>query len=133
LRDDDIMRRRAWFASVGHRYSQLAVLADGNTPRYAVPESGPVKMEYRGLPLDLIEDLLPRSPAYRQAARILFPQPDAFKVRPLTPLHAGHVALCAVGGMITGPWRLRGELDRSTAAAHGHAREGGSARTSRFL
>lgn len=58
-------------------------------------------MEYRGLPLDQIEDLIPRSPAYRQAARILFPQPTAFKGRPLTPLHADH-ALCAVSGMLDG-------------------------------
>jgi len=69
---------------------------------YDVPESGPAKLEYRGLPLDEIEDLLPRSSAYRQAARILFPQPAPFKGRPLTPLHGGHVALCAVSGMLNG-------------------------------
>jgi hypothetical protein len=69
---------------------------------YTVPESGPPKLEYRGLPLDVIEDLLPRSSAYRQAARILFPSPAAFKGRPLTPLHSGHVALCAVSGMLNG-------------------------------
>jgi hypothetical protein len=34
---------------------------------YAVPESGPPKLEYRGLPLDEIEDLLPRSVSFRQA------------------------------------------------------------------
>jgi hypothetical protein len=69
---------------------------------YEVPECGPAKLEYRGLPLDEIEDLLPRSSAYRQAARILFPQPAAIKGRPLTPLHGGHVALCAVSGMLNG-------------------------------
>lgn len=46
--------------------------------------------------------MLPRSSAYRQAARILFPEPAAFKGRPLTPLHSGHVALCAVSGMLNG-------------------------------
>jgi len=40
--------------------------------------------------------------AYRQAARILFPEPAPFKGRPLTPLHGGHVALCAVSGMLNG-------------------------------
>jgi hypothetical protein len=64
-------------------------------PVYDVPESGPAKLEYRGLPLDEIEDLLPLSAAYRQAARILFPQPDTIEGRPLTPLHGGHVALRA--------------------------------------
>jgi hypothetical protein len=64
--------------------------------------TGPAKLEYRGLPLDEIEDLLPGSAACRQVARILFPQPDTIKGRPLTPLHAGHVALCAVSGLLNG-------------------------------
>jgi hypothetical protein len=102
LRDDDIMRQHALFGSIGSRYGQLSTLTDATAARFTIPESGPLKMEYRGLPLDLIEDLLPRSPAYRQAARILFPQPAAFKGRPLTPLHGGHVALCAVSGMLNG-------------------------------
>jgi hypothetical protein len=45
LRDDDIILRRAQFASVGQQYGQFDVLADGITQWYAVPESGPVKME----------------------------------------------------------------------------------------
>jgi hypothetical protein len=102
LRDDDIIARRAQFANIGRNYERLAALGDANAPLYTVPESGPAKLEYRGLPLDEIEDLLPRSSAYRQAARILFPQPAAFKGRPLTPLHGGHVALCAVSGMLNG-------------------------------
>jgi hypothetical protein len=38
----------------------------------------------------------------RQATRILFPSPAAFQGRPLTPLHSGHVTLCAVSGMLNG-------------------------------
>jgi len=102
LRDDDIVARRAQFARIGGNYAQLAPLGDVGAPMYDVPESGPAKLEYRGLPLDEIEDLLPRSSAYRHAARILFPQPAAFKGRPITPLHGGHVALCAVSGMLNG-------------------------------
>src|SRR6266568_1763692 len=102
LRDHDIVARRAQFASIGGNYERLAPLGDIGAPMYDVPESGPAKLEYRGLPLDEIEDLLPRASAYRQAARILFPQPPAFKGRPLTPLHSGHVALCAVSGMLNG-------------------------------
>jgi hypothetical protein len=102
LKDNDIAARRAQFANIGRNYVRLAALGDACTPLYAVPESGPAKLEYRGLPLDEIEDLLPRSSAYRQAARILFPSPAAFRGRPLTPLHSGHVALCAVSGMLNG-------------------------------
>jgi hypothetical protein len=102
LRDAEIVARRAQFASIGGSYAQLAPLGDVSTPMYDVPESGPVKLEYRGLPLDEIEDLLPASSAYRQAARILFPEPAVVKGRPLTPLHGGHVALCAVSGMLNG-------------------------------
>lgn len=102
LRDDEIVVRRAQFANVGGNYERLAPLGDVNSPVYSVPEGGPAKLEYRGLPLDEIEDLLPRSSAYRQAARILFPEPAKFTGRPLTPLHSGHVALCAVSGMLNG-------------------------------
>ena len=58
---------------------------------YTIPESGPVQLEYRGLPLDEIEDVLPKSAACRRASRILFPSPRTINGRPLTPLHAGHV------------------------------------------
>ena len=102
LRDNDIVARRAQFASIGGNYAQLAPLGDVSTPMYDVPESGPAKLEYRGLPVDEIEDLLPASSAYRQAARILFARPGVVKGRPLTPLHGGHVALCAVSGMLNG-------------------------------
>ncbi len=102
LRDDDIAARRAQFASIGGNYAQLAPLGDVGGPMYDVPESGPAKLEYRGLPLDEIEDLLPASSAYRQAARILFPEPAVVTGCPLTPLHGGHVALCAVSGMLNG-------------------------------
>lgn len=61
LRDDDIVARRAQFANVGGSYERLDPLGDVSAPMYEVPESGPAKLEYRGLPLDEIEDLLPRS------------------------------------------------------------------------
>ncbi|HTP33249.1 MAG TPA: DUF6094 domain-containing protein [Candidatus Acidoferrales bacterium] len=102
LRDTDIVARRAEFASIGGNYAQLAPLGEVSTPMYDIPESGPAKLEHRGLPLDELEDLLPASSAYRQAARILFPQPAVVTGRPLTPLHGGHVALCAVSGMLNG-------------------------------
>jgi len=102
LGDDDIVARRSQLGNAGGAYERLEPLGDIGTPMYDVPESGPAKLEYRGLPLDVIEDLLPRSAAYRQVARFLFPQPAAIKGRPLTPLHAGHVAICAVSGILNG-------------------------------
>ena len=61
-----------------------------------------MQLVYRGLPLDELEDLLPRSPAYRQASRILFAEQSSVAGRPLTFLHQGHVGLVAVGGMLNG-------------------------------
>jgi len=102
LRDVEIVARRAHFANIGTNYDRLTPLGGAEAPLYDVPEGGPAKLENRGLPLDQIEDLLPRSSAYRQAARILFPEPATIKGRPLTPLHSGHVALCAVSGLLNG-------------------------------
>jgi len=102
LRDNDVVARRAPFANVGANYERLTPLGDIATPLYEIPDGGAAKLEYRGLPLDEIEDLLPRSSAYRQAARILFPEPATINGRPLTPLHSGHVALCAVSGLLNG-------------------------------
>ena len=59
-------------------------------------------MEYRGLPLDLVEDLLEKSPAWLQAQRVTHAQRKQFFGRPLTPLHAGHLGLCAVSGLLDG-------------------------------
>jgi hypothetical protein len=123
LRDDAVARRRAQFASIGYQYEQLAVM-NSSAPSYLVPESGPAKLRYRGLLLDEIEDLLPKSAAYHQASRILFAPPKRIGGRPLTPLHAGHVALLAVSSMLDGvlgsgenrhiaAWRCVKVIDRS--------------------
>ncbi|HUK19082.1 MAG TPA: hypothetical protein VLW65_21825 [Bryobacteraceae bacterium] len=99
---DDIFTRQAQLGSASGMYEQLEPLSDIGAPMYDVPESGPAKPECRGLPLDEIEDLLPRSAAYRQAERFVLPPPVAIKGRPSTPLHTGHVAICAVSGMLNG-------------------------------
>jgi hypothetical protein len=59
-------------------------------------------MEHRGLPLDLIEDLLPTSAAWRQAQRITHAPKTEFVGRPLTPLHKGHVGLLCTAGLLNG-------------------------------
>src|SRR5204862_6789598 len=84
------------------RYEEISPLPNEAGRAYAVPQSGPVRMEYRGLPLDLVEDLLMKSPAWLQAQRVTHAQRKQFFGRPLTPLHAGHVGLCAVSGLLNG-------------------------------
>jgi hypothetical protein len=59
-------------------------------------------MVHRGLPLDEIEDLLPKSSAYRQASAVIFGQQAEVNGRPLTPLHGGHVGLLCTAGMLNG-------------------------------
>jgi len=102
LQDSDITRARLQYASFARNPETLLVLPSDSDTRYSVPESGPVQLSHRGLPLDEIEDLLPRSAAYRQAGRILFAEPANISGRPLTPLHSGHIGLLAVSGMLNG-------------------------------
>jgi hypothetical protein len=102
LTDSDITRARLYYASLARNQSQIPVLPSESELRYAVPESGPAQLVHRGLPLDEIEDLLPQSSAYRQAARILFAESVSATGRPLTPLHAGHVGLLACSGLLNG-------------------------------
>ena len=102
LQDSDITRARLQYASFARNPETLLALPSDPDTRYSVPESGPVQLIYRGLPLDEIEDLLPRSAAYRQAGRILFAEPANISGRPLTPLHSGHIGLLAVSGMLNG-------------------------------
>jgi hypothetical protein len=69
---------------------------------YRVPSSGPILLTNTGLPLDLIEDRLLESAAYRQAARVLIREQRDVGGRPLTPLHGGHVGLLCTAGMLNG-------------------------------
>jgi 16S rRNA G966 N2-methylase RsmD len=102
LTDSDITRARLYYASLARSHSQIPALASEPDTHYAVPESGPAHLIYRGLPLDEIEDMLPQSAAYRQAGGILFAEPVSATGRPLTPLHAGHVGLLACSGLLNG-------------------------------
>jgi len=123
MRDEDITRTRLQYASWARNPAQLPVLPAEPDAIYAVPESGPVQLIYRGLPLDEIEDLLPSSPAYRQAGRLLFPEPARISGRPLISLKSGAIGLLAVGGGLDGifgsgndrhisAWMLQKQIDR---------------------
>ena len=69
---------------------------------YSVPGSGEVSLTYRGLPYDLLEDLLPHSTAWKQVAPLLLPRDDVATGRPITPLHGGHVGLLCTAGLLNG-------------------------------
>jgi len=116
LLDSDIARARLQFASLARDFVQLPTLPSEPDVQYKVPPGGPVQLISRGLPLDEVEDLLPQSAAYRQAARILFAEPPTNSGRPLTPLHGGHTALLAVSSMLDGIFGAGN--DRHLAAWH---------------
>jgi hypothetical protein len=83
-------------------FQSLPELDPGVCAPYSVPASDPVEMSYRGLPYDILEDLLPHSGAWRQVAPLLMPHDDVATGRPITPLHGGHVGLLCTAGLLNG-------------------------------
>jgi uncharacterized methyltransferase DUF6094 len=102
LQDGEITRARMRYESLARGPEKLSPLPSEPDRQYVVLPSEPVQLVYRGLPLDQIEDLLPRSSAYRQASAVLFAQQADISGRPLTPLHGGHVGLLCTAGMLNG-------------------------------
>ncbi len=104
LKDPEVARERGRLWQLANKYQDLPSLdsESGLSRVYAVPPGNPAELVYRGLPLDFVEDILPRSAAYRQAGRVLFAPRSTVTGRPLTPLHAGHVAILAVSGCLDG-------------------------------
>jgi len=86
----------------GYRPEFLSVLDGSVQERYAMPPSPPAAINYVGLPLDAIEDALPRSAAMQNARGILVRKQQRISGRPVTPLHRGHVGLLATAGMLNG-------------------------------
>jgi hypothetical protein len=103
LQDREVTAARELLFNVSRNYARLPALPDRPDRVYSVPP-GParVRLNYRGLPLDVIEDVLPSSRAYRQAERILFAPEVQVQGRPLTPLHAGHVGILSCSGLLNG-------------------------------
>ena len=102
LRDGEISEARLRYIKISRNPEQLLPLPCQADPQYRVPVGASVRLVHRGLPLDEIEDQLARSAAYRQARPVLFAEPVNAQGRPLTPLHGGHLALCAVSSMLDG-------------------------------
>ena len=102
LRDQDISEARLRYGRISNHPELLSPLPSQADALYVVPPAEAVRLIHRGLPLDEIEDQLARSAAYRQARPVLFAEPANTQARPLTPLHGGHLALCAVGSLLDG-------------------------------
>jgi hypothetical protein len=83
-------------------FQNLPELDPGVCAPYPVPASDSVEMSYRGLPYDILEDLLPHSGAWKQVAPLLMPHDDVATGRPITPLHGGHVGLLCTAGLLNG-------------------------------
>lgn len=92
------LQRISLYGSVG----ELPALHAGVVSPYIVPGSPEAMLTYRGLPYDSLEDLLPRSGAWKQAAPFLLPREDVATGRPITPLHGGHVGLLCTAGLLNG-------------------------------
>ncbi|HEV2416515.1 MAG TPA: DUF6094 domain-containing protein [Terriglobia bacterium] len=102
LRDSDVIKACGLLGEMSRNWKELPTLPDQPDAFYSIPDGGPVSLVYHGLPIDEIEDVLPKSAAYRQASPILFCPMKRVKGRPLTPLHAGHLALLAVSSGLDG-------------------------------
>jgi hypothetical protein len=83
-------------------FHALPELTPSSCALYSVPPSGDVALGYRGLPYDLLEDLLPNSGAWKQTIPFLMPHDDVATGRPITPLHGGHVGLLCTAGLLNG-------------------------------
>ena len=102
LRDNEIIQAQLWLGSLDRKLQELPPLPSEPDHTYAVLPGAPVRLVHRGLPLDELEDLLPKSSAYRQASAVIFGQQAEVSGRPLTPLHGGHVGLLCTAGMLNG-------------------------------
>lgn len=102
VKDIEVSREKGRLWQLASRHQDLPGLCCEPHRVYELPPGKPAQLIHRGLPLDAIEDVLPGSAAYRQAGRILFAFRTNLSGRPLTPLHAGHVAILAVSGGLDG-------------------------------
>jgi Uncharacterised methyltransferase family (DUF6094) len=99
--EESLRRTRALAAHEG--YARLPELAAENVEPFVVPRSGEeATLTYRGLPYDIVEDLLPNSVGWKQAAQVLLPREENTIGRPITPLHGGHVGLLCTAGLLNG-------------------------------
>lgn len=102
LNDHSVQQANIKLSDLTQHHDQIPPLPDIPDRIYTVPGSPPARIEHRGLPLDLVEDLLQTSPAWRQAQCVTHAPKSEFVGRPLTPLHKGHVGLLCTAGLLNG-------------------------------
>jgi hypothetical protein len=102
LSDADLSEAQNLISEMSRRWEQLTVLPDSADVIYSVPRVGQLSWFTVGCLWMRSKTLCRESAAYRQATRILTVCRPQVKGRPLTPLHGGHVALCAVAGLLDG-------------------------------
>ncbi len=102
MNDHAVEQANAKLSDLTWRHDGIAPLMDTPERHYVIPPCAPARLEYRGIPLDQVEDLLANSPAWRQAKRVTHARKPEFAGRPLTSLHQGHVALLCTSGMMNG-------------------------------
>jgi predicted RNA methylase len=102
LTDQAVQQANRKLNDLTRHYKDIPALPEVPDRAYAIPPCPPARLEYRGLPLDLVEDLLATSPAWRQAQRVTHAPKAEFSGRPLTPLHKGHVGLLCTSGLLNG-------------------------------
>ena len=95
-------RRQLQLISPYGSFQGLPELEPSACQPYPVPPTGEATLSYRGLPYDLLEDLLPQSGAWKQTEPFLMPHEDVATGRPITPLHGGHVGLLCTAGLLNG-------------------------------
>lgn len=95
-------RRRMQLLATHDGYSRLPTLEATAVAAFVVPWSAEAVLTYRGLPYNVLEDLIPSSAAWKQVSPILLPREDTVTGRPITPLHGGHVGLLCTAGLLNG-------------------------------
>jgi predicted RNA methylase len=91
ITDQAVQNANYKLSDLTRRYDAIPSLGDVPEQVFPVPPSAAARLEYRGLPLDLIEDQLRTSPASLQAQRVTHARGSELKGRPLISLHQGHV------------------------------------------
>ena len=102
LGESEIIQAQLWLAALERESQDLPPLPSEPDHVYVAPPGTPVRLVHRALPLDQVEDLLPKSSGYRQALQVIFASRADVTGRPLTPLHGGHVGLLCTAGMLNG-------------------------------
>jgi len=102
VRGDAVEKAKSWLRYDCADREDLPLLQATDLPLYAVPTTPRAKVDYKGLPLDLIEDRLMTSPSWENISHYFTPGEGVEDARPLTPLHAGHIGLMCTSGLMNG-------------------------------